>query len=459
MEFAIIDIETTGSSPIEDRITEIAIVIHNGYEIKEKWTSLINPQRNIPYFITQLTGITNEMVALAPLFIEVIPQILELTENRIFVAHNVHFDYNFIKAEFQRYGAIFQCDKLCTVRLSRKIIPGFSSYSLDVLCNELEITVQNRHRALGDAEATAQLLSYLLSQDRQNIINDLISEFVKSSNLPPNLPLAVYKNLPEEPGVYYFLDKHKEPIYIGKSNNIKKRISQHFASGTATEKKLNIKNYIHDITYTLTGSDLVAQLLESEEIKFLKPKFNIAQKQTNFAYGLYLDIDSHGYYCLSIKKNNVETNPLRYFSSLKAAKSYLESVGKKYRLCQQKLNMHKTKGPCFWRQIYSCDGACIEAEKPEDYNLKVENIMNPKILEGSFLIIEQGLNSNEKALVLVVNGKYWGYAFVSSENIILNLENAKNLIPRKEDNQDVQNILHQYISKPNPKAKILYFKK
>jgi DNA polymerase-3 subunit epsilon len=458
MEFAIIDVETTGSSTIDDRIIEIAIIIHNGYEIKERWTSLINPQRNIPYFITQLTGITNEIVASAPLFIDVIPQILKFTENKIFVAHNVHFDYNFIKAEFQRCGFTFQCDKLCTVRLSRKIIPGLSSYSLDVLCNQLKIKVKDRHRALGDAEATAKLLSYLVSQDRQNIINDSLAEFIKTSNLPPNLSLAVYRNLPEEPGVYYFLDKHKEPIYIGKSNNIKKRVSQHFTSALADEKALHIKNYIYDITYTLTGSDLVAQLLESEEIKLFKPKFNIAQKQANPGYGLYLDTDARGYYCLSVKKNKIEATPLRYFSTLKAGKSYLEGVGEKYKLCQQKLNMYKFPGPCFWRQIHACDGACIEAEKPEDYNRKLKDIIKTKMFEGSFLIIEPGRNANEKALILVINGQYWGYAFLEWENSILNLEDAMRLIPSKECNPDIQYILRHYLSKPNPKAQIVYFR-
>ncbi|MDW8159573.1 MAG: exonuclease domain-containing protein [Bacteroidia bacterium] len=458
MEFAIVDIETTGTSSNYDRIIEIAILHHDGNKIINKWSTLINPEREIPLFITALTKITDEMVKDAPKFIEVAPIIQKLTQDKIFVAHNAHFDYNFLKAEFARIGLEFSREKICTVRLSRKIIPGYPSYSLGTLCENLNIKVYNRHRAEGDAEATAALLTLLKANAKENF-ERIVLDFLKISQLPPNLPLEVYTNLPEKPGVYYFLDRHGEPIYIGKSNNIKKRVNQHFS--TNSRKTFLLKSQIYNIEFQLTGSDLIAQLLEAEEIKKFKPECNIAQKQISFEYGLYVETDSLGYLCLSIQKIKKRLPPpIRFFVNKKAAYNYLDKIVQKYQLCLHKINSTTiTKTPCFRRQLRQCLGACIQEENPESYNQRISQVLRRKTLEGSFMIIEDGRNNTEKAIVLVVNGEYWGYRFISQDEdaVISSLEEAQALIPQKQNSPDIEYILYDYIHKPENLQKIIYF--
>lgn len=208
--YTIVDIETTGGSSRNDKITEIAIFVHDGEKIIDQFVSLINPERSIPYFITSLTGISNEMVADAPKFYEVARKIVEITEGKTFVAHNVSFDYHFIRQEFKNLGYSFKRDLLCTVKLSRKLIPGLRSYSLGSLCNDVNINIDNRHRARGDAEATVKLFELLLTLDdgSGSIINK-----PGLSRLNPALDPEIIASLPEEPGIYYFYDE-KKGVYI-----------------------------------------------------------------------------------------------------------------------------------------------------------------------------------------------------------------------------------------------------
>ncbi len=166
--YAIVDIETTGGSSKTGKITEIAILISDGEKIIDSFVSLVNPECNIPFYITQLTGITNHMVANAPRFYEIAKKVVEITSNRIFVAHNVSFDYNFIRKEFNDLGYDFKMKKLCTVQLSRKFFPGHESYSLGKICNKLNININHRHRAEGDALATAELFKLILKKETQN---------------------------------------------------------------------------------------------------------------------------------------------------------------------------------------------------------------------------------------------------------------------------------------------------
>ncbi len=175
--YSIIDIETTGGSPKTEKITEISLLIHDGSSITDEFTTLINPEKRIPAFITGITGITDKMVSGAPKFYEIARKVIEMTENRIFVAHNASFDYGFIREEFRQLGYTYSREKLCTVRLSRKIIPGLRSYSLGKLCSELNIRIENRHRARGDALATVKLFEMLLEIDTSD--QPLYRDFLK----------------------------------------------------------------------------------------------------------------------------------------------------------------------------------------------------------------------------------------------------------------------------------------
>ena len=162
--FSIIDIETTGHSAKDGKITEIAIYVHNGTELVDSFVSLINPECYIPYYITKLTGIDNQMVATAPRFYEVAKKVVELTTGTTFVAHNVNFDYRFIQQEFLRLGYEYKRKTMCTVKLSRKYFPGYRSYSLGKLCDQLNIKIDGRHRAGGDALATVKLFELILQR-------------------------------------------------------------------------------------------------------------------------------------------------------------------------------------------------------------------------------------------------------------------------------------------------------
>ena len=218
MKFAIVDIETTGGNALKDRITEIAVYIHDGNKILDEFCTLINPECSIPPFISKLTGISNEMVENAPRFFEVAKQFVQITDGAVFVAHNASFDYGFIRQEYKSLGFNFSRDYLCTVRLSRKIVPGFRSYSLGNLCSSLNINIENRHRASGDALATVKLFEMLLQKNKEeNVISDFIKNDYVNLRFPPGFNRPIIDKLPETHGVYYLLNENGEIIYIGKS--------------------------------------------------------------------------------------------------------------------------------------------------------------------------------------------------------------------------------------------------
>jgi len=187
MEFAVVDIETTGSTPQSAGITEIAIVIHNGVEVTGKYVTLINPRHKIPPFIVNMTGISDEMVAAAPLFEEVAPQIYNLLNGRVFVAHNVSFDYSFVHYLLGRSGFQWSAPKLCTIRLSRRVFPGLEKYGLGSLTRDLGIKIEGRHRAWGDAAATAQVLTMAIEKEGMQPIHNLLAkkEARKKKLIPP----------------------------------------------------------------------------------------------------------------------------------------------------------------------------------------------------------------------------------------------------------------------------------
>ncbi len=445
--YSIIDIETTGLSPDKEKITEIAIYVHDGKKIIDEFISLVNPEKPIPYFITRLTGITNEMVENAPRFYEIAKKIIELTENRIFVAHNAEFDYGFIKAEFASLGYEFKRNRLCTVKLSKKIIPGHQSYSLGKLSNDLGIEIIGRHRAAGDAFATVRLLEHLLSEDAKSkpLVEEMLYHSVK--NLHPELNKTIIDSLPEETGVYYFYDENKSLIYIGKSKNIKSRIMQHL-SNNATKKAIEMKSKIVYISYEITGSELVALLLESDEIKKNKPLYNRMQRRSSFQFGIYSRTDENSYLNFEIKKISGDDIPITSFNNLHSAQSFLESLAGKYKLCQKLCGIYTSQGVCFHYGIKECNGACIQNEGADIYNQRAELAF--KSLEfqyQNFLIIDKGRNPEEKSVIWVNNGTYRGFGYASTEFASNNIEYLKDCIKKYPDNPDIQIIIKGFVNR------------
>ena len=453
--YAIIDLETTGGQPAQDRITEVAIFIHDGQNIVDKYHTLINPQRPIPYFISNLTGITDEMVRDAPKFHEVAKDIVKFTEGKIFVAHNVRFDYSFIKKEFADLGYNYQRKTLCTVRLSRSLIPGLPSYSLGKLCKSINIPLEMRHRAIGDAEATAKLFDKLIKLNEKAVsgAEDMatesykkIKEESKASLMPPNIKKELVDSLPELPGVYYFYDETGEVIYVGKSINIRKRIIQHFNIDYKSKKSIEFKNRISDITYELMGNELVALLYESDEIKRIKPFYNRQQRRSVFNTGIFVTVDEKGYKRLSYGRIDDERVPLIALSNKFKAKSFLEYKISKFNLCQKLCDLYKTSGACFDYQVHQCKGACIGKESPEDYNARVEQAIESFTYQhSSFVIIGKGREAGERSVVVVENGRYLGFGFVDDSFSAQDLEDFKSVIKRYNDNKDIMQIIRQHL--------------
>ncbi|HTM97720.1 MAG TPA: exonuclease domain-containing protein, partial [Pedobacter sp.] len=326
MLYAVVDIETTGGYAAHHGITEIAILIHDGEKVINQYETLINPHQSIPIYIQALTGINDEMVSDAPDFRTVADEIYHLLHDKIFVAHNVNFDYSFIKHHLEACGYSLNSKKLCTVRLSRKLFPGFPSYSLGKLCSSLAIPLTNRHRAEGDASATAVLLKMLIEKDIDGLIPDTLKKSSKEQTLPPNLQKAQIDKLPNTPGVYYFKDHKGKVIYVGKAKQIKKRVCTHFTGHSITQQRQNFLKDIHSIDYQTCGTELMAFILEAAEIKKLWPENNRAMKRFEQKYSLYHFEDQNGYIRLGIDKYRNNGTVLYSFNHLLDGHQLLRTI-------------------------------------------------------------------------------------------------------------------------------------
>ena len=434
-------------------------MLFDGVEILETYQTLVNPGRSIPPEITRITGITNAMVSDAPKFYEVAKRVVELTKGTVFVAHNVRFDYSFLKEEFNSLGFTFTRRQLCTVRLARKTIPGLRSYSLGNIIKHFGIEVNARHRALDDARATTELLQIILNQDYANeTIDQLVNSGIKSSKLPKEISLEKLHALPETAGVYYLHNSYNQVIYVGKSINIKKRVMQHFSK--TTQKAERLARMVCDISYEETGSDLIAMLLESYEIKALKPEVNKAQRTNEYPYFIYSYIDTQGYQRYSTVKSSVKTrkyrNVLSHYGSKNAAQSHLASICKDLELCQSKMGLYDKEGPCFSYMTKACYGACIEEESADEYNVRSEIAIDylKRIFDHNFVLVVSGRTPDEKAVVLVEEGHYQGYGYMHIDDLRLRIEEIKEAIKYVPTNPETNGIVRSYLYK-NSKAQII----
>lgn len=455
--YAIIDIETTGGSARLEKITEIAVYLHDGINITGEYVSLVNPERNIPYFITSLTGITNEMVEDAPKFYEIAKKIIELTEGRTFVAHNARFDYSFIRQEFKSLGFNFKRSILDTVTLSRKLIPGHKSYSLGNICRDLNISINGRHRAAGDAMATVKLLEILIARDIENNLNGAsLLKNTRISKLNPKLNIEKVESIPDEPGVYYFYNEKKDLIYIGKSRNLQQRISTHL-SNNSTNRAMEMRDLIADISWETTGSELIALLKESFEIKRNKPVFNRAQRRTGFQWGIFSFFDTNGYLNLRYGQVNDEEIPLSVFTSKEKSRTKLNTLIEKFNLCQKLSGMYNTDGACFHYQVGMCRGACIGKESPGDYNERALKAAEEFVFtRKNFFVVDRGRDEDERCAVKIINGKYSGYGYFNINDMGFGLSALHDCIVPSTDNSDIQVILKQYL-RSNRVEKIIDF--
>ncbi len=406
---------------------------------------MVNPEKPIQPFVVKLTGINNAMLRSAPKFHEVAKRIIEITEGCIIVAHNTVFDYRILKTEFKRLGYDFKKQTLCTVELSKKLIPEQESYSLGKLVRSLGIPVTDRHRASGDALATVKLFKLLLSKDStKEIVKSFIKTEVKSGLSPKLLDLV--ETMPSKTGIYYIHNEKGDIIYIGKSKNIKKRINQHFTGTSAKSKKL--QRDVYAVTFEETGSELVALLKESEEIKINKPIYNRAQRKSLFPWALYVEKNEKGYLAIKIAKSDGRKKELTSFTTSQDAKNALFRMTEQFNLCQKINGLYDTKKSCFQYDIEQCYGACIDKESTENYNTRVKECIAKNSFENqNMVVVDVGRNKGERTAVLIENGIYKGYAFYDLNYQISKIEILKKIIIPMQNNKDVRTIIQSYIRK------------
>lgn len=447
MHYAIVDIETTGGSTKASKITEIAIYKHDGERVIDSFVQLVNPEMPIPEFISKLTGISDAMVENAPRFFEIAKYIIEFTEDCVFVAHNVGFDYGVLRHEFKLLGYDYRRPHLCTVRASRFVIPGHDSYSLGKLARALGIQVNGRHRAGGDALATAELFTILINKDKKGL-QTFIQEDVNPKILHPNLDLDALEEIPNKAGVYKFYNEVNQLIYIGKSKHMRKRIDQHLRNNK-TVKGATMMQEIARIEFELTGSELIALLYESELIKTHKPIYNRALRRNNFSYGLFIYENEAGYKQLFADKLSKSSGlPLTTFTTKREASEYLYQLADRHQLCQKLCGLEQTASSCFGYQIKKCHGACVQQEDPGTYNLRVEEIEQSLTFDQQhFYLVEQGRDKREKSIIWIENGSYRGFGFVPFYLLKNHPKSWSKFVDLRPEDRDARTILRYYLRK------------
>jgi len=454
--FAIIDVETTGGGISGNRITEICIALLKDGEVVDKYTTLVNPERDIPHYITALTGIDNVMVADAPRFFEIAEEIEEFTKDAVFVAHNVSFDYNVIRGEFRLLGQHYNRKKLCTVRLSRKLIPGHLSYSLGRLCNTINIPHLNRHRAEGDVDATVILFQRLLSLDEDfSTINSFLNLRSKQATLPPHIPAEQINELPEEAGIYLFKNQKHQVIYAGKAKNIKKRVLSHFYDKKTKEYQLGQET--HFIDYELTGNELLALLVESEHIRKHYPKYNRAQKWPATTYQIISYVNQRGIIQLALGKTKVLHDSVGTFYNKTEAIEKLEEICETFKLCPRFCTLQSTSEKCSHYRIKNCEGICEGSETVEEYNQKVQAAMQSlKENKLTFAIQGKGRTKDEIAFALVAEGQYKGFGFFDRSEAICNIEDYEPFLKLQQASYHTHAIIRSHLKK-HGERNVVYF--
>jgi len=433
MLYAVVDIETTGSFAAANGITEIAIVIHDGNKVLNYYQSLVNPRVPIPYFIQRLTGIDNNMVANAPAFEEIAAQVYELLQDKIFVAHNVNFDYSFVKYHLQNSGFTLDTKKLCTVRLSRKVMPGLNGYSLGKLTQRLGITHGEHHRAGGDALATADLLAMIIEKDTQGVITSMLKGKNSEQYMPPHLPVEQLEELPATPGVYYFYNVAGKPIYIGKAKNIRKRVRSHFSNNKTNRQKQDFLRETHRITYKQCATELMAHILESAEIRRLWPVHNRSQRGYLAQYGLFVYEDMQGYKRFTVEKNKRSYKPIYTFNTIVEGHMRLRALVEEFGLCTRLCNI--TAGDC----------SCAGHDQPEQYNSKADSAINwmHKHLP-TFALIDKGMDDNDKSCILVMAGNLYGMGYLTDNQQLDNIETLQKNLEPLQDNDYIRNLVFRH---------------
>lgn len=443
--YSILDIETTGGKFNEEGITEIAIHKFDGHKVVDQFISLVNPEKDIQPFVVKLTGINNKMLQTAPKFHEIAKRIVEITEDTVLIAHNAQFDYRILRTEFRRLGYNFERKTLCTVELSKKLIPEAESHSLGKLVRSLGIAVSDRHRANGDALATLQLFKILLSKDLdKTIIKSVIRK--ETEGELSDRQLDIVDSLPSETGVYYMHDKDGEILYLGKSTNIKKRVNQHFTKGGGRARQL--QKATKKVTFERTGNELVALLKENEEIKRIRTKYNHRPKAVSFSHGVYVEKNKNGYDTLTVKKITGRNGAFATFNSEAGAANFIFKVTREFNLCDKLNGISEAKKNCSNYDEGECLGACITKEPSEDYNQRVtEAVQKYSLNNKNVVIVDKGREIGEYSAILIKNGDFKGIGYYNLNHQINNIHILESIIAPMHGNDNTTHIIETYMRK------------
>jgi len=337
------------------------------------------------------------------------------------------------------------------------LFPGYRSYSLGNICKVLGINIEERHRAAGDALATVRLFEMCLKKDRElNGNTSVLIRNTRLSKLHPALDTGKIEQIPEEPGIYYFYNEKGNLIYIGKSNNIYERISSHLSNNTSS-RAMKMRDEIADISWELTGSELIALIRESYEIKANKPVYNKAQRHLNNRWGICHGINDAGYITFYPVRIKGKLPYLSTFNSKESARSKLLYLIEKYNLCQKFAGLYETDGPCFHYQVGLCRGACCGKESPHDYNKRAAKVIDEFTFSpGNYFIIDRGRDDNERCAVKILRGRFTGYGYFDIDSVGFGLDAIHECIKEYDDNSEIISIIKSYLSR-NRVEKIIEF--
>lgn len=442
-----VDIETNGLNHIRGRVVEVAAIRVEGGQIVREFNKLIDPGMPLPQFITGLTGITQEDLRDAPIFMAIADELLEVLDGAIFVAHNVRFDYSFLKQEFKRIGKSFAPRQLCTVRLSRALYPEQRSHKLQSLIDRYGFAAAHRHRAYDDAHVLWQFLQHAQSTFAAEVLEQAIAKQLKKPSLPRGLDPDALANLPETTGVYIFEDETGAPIYIGKSVNIKKRVASHFMRDHAEVGEFKLAQQVRNISYIETSGELDALLLESQLVKERLPLHNKKLRKTERVMLAHRVANEQGYTTVELVESSPSdiqnhTDILAVYSRRSHARASFERILREYSLCPKLLGLEKSKGACFWHQLHKCRGACVGAEPAANYNLRVEEAFRRQQIDvwpfGGPVLLQ---DKNHTASALIVD-KWCVLGRVRQEEFC---EPTVQPVPRAFD-LDAYSILRSYLA-------------
>ena len=371
--FAIVDTETTGMRPPYARVIDIGIIrVENGKEV-DRFQSLINPGVSVPSSIQRFTHITDEDLENAPPFEDIALQVHEMLAGAVFVAHNVAFDYGFMKSEFGRLNMDFSPERLCSVQLSRALYPQERSHSLESIINRYDIEVEARHRALPDADAVWQFFNYI----HETLPSIQLKQALNQVSRPRTGRLANdhFRELPDSSGVYFFHGPDQELLYIGKSKHVRSRARSHFNTSSA-HKEAHLQKETETVTSVSTSGELSALILEALLIKKESPMYNRALRRRKTLVVAKAITDTAGYQRIVLERTDASLpgeNALSLFRTMTQGKETLRRLSKEHTLCNKLLGVEQGAGACFGYQLGTCNGACVGKEPAKDYNARIED--------------------------------------------------------------------------------------